>query len=76
MSYQIIVQFKNKESAEEFCGQMSDGFGENYCNFSHHRQLEGTEGNKPEHYVKDVGDCGRKIFYVKHIEGFDEEEEE
>ena len=31
--FEIIVRFPNKELAEKFCGQMSDGFGEDFCNF-------------------------------------------
>lgn len=34
MTYDIIVRFPNKELADEFCGQMSDGFGEGFCDFS------------------------------------------
>lgn len=34
MAYDIIVRFPNKELADEFCGQMSDGFGEGFCDFS------------------------------------------
>ena len=34
MTYDIIVRFPNKQLADEFCGQMSDGFGEGFCNFS------------------------------------------
>jgi hypothetical protein len=32
--YQIIVEFPSKKLGEEFCGQMSDGFGEGLCDFS------------------------------------------
>lgn len=31
--HRIIVEFPTEEMKEEFCGQLSDGWGENYCNF-------------------------------------------
>ena len=52
MSYDIIVRFPNKNIADEFCGQMSDGFGENFCDFRFSRQIEGTDGKKNEHYER------------------------
>lgn len=34
MAFQIVIEFPTKELADEFCGQMSDGFGEGLCDFS------------------------------------------
>lgn len=48
--YDIIVRFPTKKLADEFCGQMSDGFGEGFCDFSYYRQKEGTTGRKNSDY--------------------------
>lgn len=32
--HDIIVRFPSKEMADYFCGQMSDGFGEGFCDFT------------------------------------------
>ena len=52
MSYDIVVRFPDKKMADEFCGQMSDGFGEGLCDFDFHKQKEGTDGTKNSHYEK------------------------
>ena len=44
MSYDIILRFPDKETANEFAGQMSDRAGEGFCDFSFWRQKEGTTG--------------------------------
>ena len=72
MSYDIVVRFPSKEIAEEFCNQMSDGFGEGFCDFSFHRQKEGTDGTKNDHYErvvtkKDEIPAGIKVFFVNSI---------
>jgi hypothetical protein len=48
--YDIVVRFPSKEVAEEFCSQMSDGFGEGFCNFNDSIQREGTTGKNNEDY--------------------------
>lgn len=69
MSHDIIVRFPSKEMAEEFCGQMSDGFGEDCCNFSHWRLKEGAAGNKHEDFehVYDSAPEGTQVFFVNSI---------
>jgi hypothetical protein len=69
MSYDIILRFPNKEAADEFCGQMSDGFGENYCDFSFHRQIEGTDGTKNEHYERVTSSApdGTEVYFVNDV---------
>lgn len=69
MPYQIIVEFPDEKTANTFCGQMSDGFGEGFCDFSFHRQLPGTDGTKNEHYERVMQD-GRKVFFVNKIFDF------
>ena len=66
MPHQIIIEFPTKKLADEFCGQMSDGFGENFCDFSFWRQKTNTDGTKNEHYEK-VQDGNRRIYYVNSI---------
>ena len=67
--YDILVRFPSKKIADEFCGQMSDGFGENFCDFSFHRQKEGTKGDKAEHYERITSDAPKDtpVYFVKHI---------
>ena len=64
--YDIIVRFPSKEVADEFMGQMSDGFGEGFCDFSLSKQKEGTDGKKNEHYERIVED-GKPVCFVKEI---------
>lgn len=66
MSYDIIVRFPNKKIADEFCGQMSDGFGEGLCDFSFWRQKPGTTGKKQSDFEKVVED-GKPVFFVDEI---------
>ena len=68
--YDIVVRFPSKELADEFCGQMSDGFGEGFCDFSFWRRKEGTDGTKPEHYEKVLTDTvapGTPVYFVKDV---------
>ena len=67
MAYQIVVEFPTKGMADAFCGQMSDGFGENFCIFSAYKQKEGTDGTRDEHYTEETDEKGRHIFYVKAV---------
>ncbi len=51
MSFDIIVRFPTEEVAKQFCGQMSDGFGEGFCNFHFEwERLPENDGTKQEHY--------------------------
>ena len=74
MSYDIIIRFPSKEMAEEFCAQMSDGFGEGFCRFDHFQQKPGTDGKSQTDYeqitdsVKDA-----PVYFVKWLEYFEEE---
>jgi hypothetical protein len=72
MSYDIIVRFPNKKLADKFCGQMSDGFGEGFCNFSGWKQIEGTDGKKTEHYQKITSSTpeGTPVYFVNSITEF------
>ncbi len=55
--------------ADEFCGQMSDGFGENACDFRHAQQIAGTDGKKQEHYEKITSSApeGTPVYFVTEI---------
>ena len=66
MEHDIIVRFPNKEVADEFCAQMSDGFGEGFCDFTQWRQKPGTDGTSNEHFEKVVRD-GKQVYFVKEI---------
>lgn len=72
MPHDIIVRFPTKELADEFCGQMSDGFGEGLSDFSFHRRVPGTDGTKQEHYerVKSSAPEGTEVYFVNSIEQF------
>ena len=65
--YDIIVRFPTKELADEWCGQMSDGFGENFCDFAHWKRKDGTDGSKREHFEKIVGLSGEPVYFVTKI---------
>ena len=72
MPYDIIVRFPTKKLAEEFCGQMSDGFGEGLCDFSFHEQIPGTDGKKSKHYrrVTSAAPEGTPVYFVNSITEF------
>ena len=72
MSYDIVVRFEDKKTADEFCGQMSDGFGEGFCDFSFWLQKEGTNGKHKDDFVKVVTKenevpAGTEVYFVKSI---------
>jgi hypothetical protein len=67
MSYQIIIEFPTKKLADEFCGQMSDGFGEGLCDFSFWHQKPGTDGKKASDFEKIKDETGRDIYFVNSI---------
>jgi hypothetical protein len=64
--HDIIVRFPTKELADEWCGQMSDGFGEGFCAFNHHRQKPGTDGRKNSDYEQ-VTEDGKRVYFVDSI---------
>ena len=66
MAYDIIVRFPDKKTADEFCGQMSDGAGEGFCDFSFWRQKDGTTGKRKEDFEK-VTDEGRRVYFVDSV---------
>ena len=59
MAYQIIIEFPNKAVANEFCGQMSDGFGENFCDFDFYKLEKGT--------YKEVHKDKKRVFFVNEV---------
>lgn len=67
MPYDIIVRFPNKKIADEFCGEMSDGSGEGFCNFSFYRQKPGTDGKKNSDYEEVYDDQKRRVYFVSAI---------
>lgn len=72
MSYDIIVRFPSKEFADEFCGQMSDGFGEGICDWNSWKQKPGTSGKKKEHYehITSSAPEGTPVYFVDWMEKF------
>ena len=67
--YDIIVRFPTKKLADEFCGQMSDGFGEGFCDFSFWQQKPGTNGKKEDDFEKVTSSApnGTEVYFVKSI---------
>lgn len=71
MSYDIVVRFKNKEDADYWCGQMSDGFGEGFCNFSYWSPKRLRDGSRYREVTAETTVVsGTPIFYVSSIERF------
>lgn len=66
MPYDIIIRFPNKKLADEFAGQMSDGFGEGLCDFSFWQQLPGTTGKKQSDFVK-VKEGDTPVYFVNAL---------
>jgi hypothetical protein len=67
MPYDIVVRFPNKKIADEFCGQMSDGFGEGFCDFSFHRQKPGTDGKKSDDYEEVYDEQNHRVYFMNRI---------
>ena len=69
MPYDIIVRFKDKKTADEFCGQMSNGFGEGFCDFSPLWTITKNEAGKDkyERTFTDTVPAQTQIFEVKDI---------
>lgn len=62
--YDIVVRFPSKEMADEFCGQMSDGFGEGFCDFSYWQEtIVLGEKSKYEKVEKE----GVPVYFVNEI---------
>lgn len=68
MAHQIVIEFPTKEMADRFCGQMSDGFGEQFVDFSFYQQIPGTDGKSREHYRKVKDELGRDVYFITHME--------
>lgn len=68
--YDIIVRFPSKEVADEFCGQMCDGFGEGFCDFNPWRQKPGTTGKEHSDFEKITSSApeGTPVFFVDSLE--------
>ena len=66
MPFDIIVRFESEKVADEWCGQMSDGFGEGYCDFSFWRQKPGTDGKKKEDFEK-VVEGGKPVYFMNRL---------
>lgn len=69
MSYDIIVRFKSQAEADRWCGQMSDGAGEGFCNFSFLGQKPGTDGKKREDFEKvtDSAPAGTPVYFMNGL---------
>lgn len=70
--YDIVVRFPNKEMADEFCGQMSDGFGEGLCDFSCWQKIHGIPPKKDD-YVKVTTSTiqpNTPVYFINSIESF------
>jgi hypothetical protein len=66
MSYDIIIRFPNKELAEEFTGQMSDGFGEGFCDFSVWQKIPGSSGKRNKDFIK-ITELDVPVCFVNEI---------
>ena len=55
---------------------MSDGFGENHCDFSYWRQKPGTAGKEHGDFERVTGSApeGTPVFFVNSIVDYDEDE--
>jgi hypothetical protein len=66
MSYDIIVRFPNKELADEFCMQMSDGLGEEFCDFSFWHRKIGTSGCSNDDFER-IAESGKEVYFVHDV---------
>lgn len=72
MSYDIIVRFPDKDTAEEFTAQMCDGWGEGFCNFTPWRLKPEAEGKAKKErgdfeQVTDSAPKGTEVYFVKDV---------
>jgi len=65
MTYDIIVRFPSKEVADRFVGQMCDGFGEGFCDFTPYLKSEGGPHGTAK-YERIVVD-GKPVCFVDEI---------
>jgi len=65
--YEIVIRFPDKAIADQFCGQMSDGFGEGFCDFSFHRQKPDTDGTQASDFERIFDVHGRPVFFVSSV---------
>ena len=65
--HDIIVRFPDKETADDFCAQMSDGFGEGFCDFSFWQQKPGTDGKSNDDYERVTAEDGTEVYFVSEI---------
>jgi len=70
--YDIIVRFPSKKMAEDWTGQMCDGFGEGFCDFTPWQQKLGTDGKKREHFERVTGAApeGTEVWFMKSMEEY------
>ena len=67
--HDIIVRFPSKEMADYFCGQMSDGYGEGFCNFTRWTRKCDTDGKRPEDY-EETFEEEKQVYFVTYVEDF------
>jgi len=72
MAYDIIVRFPSKKLADKFCSQMSDGFGEGFCDFSSWSKKPGTTGTEVSDFEKVTSSApsNTPVFFVNWIDEF------
>ena len=64
---EIIIRFPSVEVLQEFCVQMTDGFGEGWCLFQCERKKANTEGNCKEDFEAAFDEQGRLICFIDSI---------
>lgn len=64
--------------ADYFCTQMSDGFGEGFCDFSFWSQKPGSSGKLTEDFEKitDRAPPGTPVYFVRSADGYGAEEDD
>lgn len=69
MAYDIIVRFPDKETADAFAAEMSDGAGEGLCDFTSWHQKPGTDGKKHEDFehITSSAPEGTPVYFVNSI---------
>jgi len=67
MAYRIIVEFPDKETADAFCSQMEDGFGENVCDFSRWRQKPNTNGTSADDFEQVLDEHGTQVCFIASL---------
>lgn len=50
--YDIVVRFPSERLAKQFIAQMTDGWGEGFCEFTPWCRKEGTDGTHKEDWEK------------------------